>query len=314
MATDIPRGILASSLEFYEGGRRAAGTFDAQCGRLATPLYATGNYALKHVQETINALGLVGTRDKKLWTSNYQYMLSNPVYYGLIKFNGELHQGKHDPIVTKELFENFQEVMSRKSKPKTRLKPYLYRGFFRCGECGCFITSETQKGHNYIRCTKRVMPCTQKFLREEEASKQIETALSIYALPAEWADWMVHELELEQQGEDHSAQKRIEGVKHSLKSLHQKLDRLMTAYVDEAIGLDEHRLAKNKIVQEKNDLTAKLAVMAGETEKRFEPAIRFIKSAKQAGILASGENRVEQRDQFRKIGSNLTDFESGGPL
>jgi len=58
--------------------------------------------------------------------------------------------------------------MKRKSKPKgRRLKYYVYRGFFRCGECGCTITTETQKGHNYLRCTKRKDPCSQRYVREE---------------------------------------------------------------------------------------------------------------------------------------------------
>ena len=78
--------------------------------------------------------------------SNYQKLLKNPIYTGLMLYNGEIHEGKHEPIITKKLFDSVQEVMMRKSKPHSKgLKPFLYRGFFRCGECGCFITTETQK-------------------------------------------------------------------------------------------------------------------------------------------------------------------------
>jgi hypothetical protein len=78
------------------------------------------------------------------------------VGYGLLDFNGEFQEGKREPSISKRLFDEVQEVMRRKSKPKTPgLKPYLYRGLFRCGECGCFITRETQKGHNCLRCTKQ---------------------------------------------------------------------------------------------------------------------------------------------------------------
>ena len=71
-------------------------------------------------------------------------------------FRSKDPRGKHEPIISKRLFDEVQAVMDSKSKPKTpQLKPYLYRGFFRCGECGCFITTEIQTGHNYLRCTKR---------------------------------------------------------------------------------------------------------------------------------------------------------------
>ena len=60
--------------------------------------------------------------------------------------------------------------MMKKSKPKTpKLKPYVYRGLFRCGECGCFITTETQKGHNYLRCTKE-KSAVRKSIHEKKSS------------------------------------------------------------------------------------------------------------------------------------------------
>ena len=90
-------------------------------------------------------------------------------------YNGEIFEGKHEPIISKKLFDSVQEVMMRKSKPHSKgLKPFLYRGFFRCGECSCFITTETQKGHNYLRCTKRKNPCSQKYTREEIITSQIK--------------------------------------------------------------------------------------------------------------------------------------------
>jgi len=76
-----------------------------------------------------------------------------------MRYNGEYYEGKHEPIIAKKLFDQVQEAMRRKSKPKTReLKPYIYRGVFHCGECGCFIATEAQKKRNYLRCAKRKIP------------------------------------------------------------------------------------------------------------------------------------------------------------
>src|SRR3990167_7330092 len=98
--------------------------------------YATGNYTLAQLRKIINELGLKGRRDGELSISNFQYFLKNPFYYGLIRYSGEFYEGKHEPIITKKLFDEVQEVMARKSKPQVKgLKPYIFRGFFRCGEC-----------------------------------------------------------------------------------------------------------------------------------------------------------------------------------
>ena len=85
----------------------------------AFEMYATGEYPLAQIRKIINSLGLVGKKGKMLSVSNYQYMLKNKIYYGMIEYNGELYDGKHEPIITKKLFDSVQEVMSEKSKPKS---------------------------------------------------------------------------------------------------------------------------------------------------------------------------------------------------
>ena len=95
-------------------------------------MYATGEYPLAQIRKIINSLGLVGKKGKMLSVSNYQYMLKNPIYYGVIEYNGEIYDGKHEPIITKKLFDSVQEVMMNKSKPKTpKLKPYVYRDVYK---------------------------------------------------------------------------------------------------------------------------------------------------------------------------------------
>jgi len=56
--------------------------------------YSTGKYTLKEIRKIINELGLKGRRDSLLSVSNFQYLLQNPFYYGLIRYNGEYFEGK----------------------------------------------------------------------------------------------------------------------------------------------------------------------------------------------------------------------------
>ena len=56
--------------------------------------YASGKYTLKEIRKIINELGLKGRRDSLLSVSNFQYLLQNPFYYGLIRYNGEYFEGK----------------------------------------------------------------------------------------------------------------------------------------------------------------------------------------------------------------------------
>jgi len=222
--------------------------------------YATGNFTLREVRDKFNELGLKRKSGKELAVSNYQKLLKNPIYTGLMLYNGEIHEGRHEPIITKKLFDSVQEVMSRKSKPHSKgLKPFLYRGFFRCGECGCFITTETQKGHNYLRCTKRKNPCEQKYVREEIITSQIKEEIKKVSLPDDWAKWMLAENEKDKLVEAQSSTLFADKTKTDISLLDSKIEKLMNAYLENALSLDEYRDMKNKLVNEKQLLKEKLS-------------------------------------------------------
>ena len=54
--------------------------------------------------------------------SDFQWMFKNLFFYGVMKFNGELYEGKHEPIISKRLFDEVQEVTQRKSKAELKGK------------------------------------------------------------------------------------------------------------------------------------------------------------------------------------------------
>ncbi|MBP9714864.1 MAG: recombinase family protein, partial [Candidatus Pacebacteria bacterium] len=185
-----------------EGGKIVVDENIAPLIKKTFEAYSSGSFTLRQLRDKFNELGLKRKSRKELAVSNYQKLLKNPIYTGLMLYNGEIFEGKHEPIISKKLFDSVQEVMMRKSKPHSKgLKPFLYRGFFRCGECGCFITTETQKGHNYLRCTKRKNPCSQKYTREEIITSEIQKEIKKVSLPDDWAKWMIAENAKDRQSE-----------------------------------------------------------------------------------------------------------------
>ena len=272
----------------------------------AFEMYSTGEYPLAQIRKIINSLGLVGKKGKMLSVSNYQYMLKNKIYYGMIEYNGELHDGKHEPIISKKLFDSVQEVMARKSKSKTpKLKPYIFRGFFRCGECGCFITTETQKGHNYLRCTKRKNPCSQKYARENAITSQIREEIKKVSLCSVWAENCIKELDKEKieaaQTESSFAQKS----RDELVKMEGRIDKLLDLHLDGSLSQTEYAAKKHKLILAKKDLEEKISAFGRKSNNRFELAIAFLKDANQAEKYAQQENPERIRDFLKKIGSNF---------
>ena len=268
--------------------------------------YATGNYTLSALRKSMGELDLTGHKGKELSISNYQYLLKNNLYHGLILFHGEFYEGKHEPIITKKIFDICQEVMTRKSKPQHDgdLKPYVYRGLFKCAECGCCLTNETQKGHNYLRCTKRKGLCSQKYVREEAMTTLIQDEIRKVSLSDEVADWLIAEVEKEKAEDGKTSNLHIEKVNSEILSVDAKLEKLMTAYLENALTLPEYQETKNKLITEKQVLKDKLVDFSKVSADRFEPVINFLNDCKQATILAESTDITKIRSFFQKVGSN----------
>ncbi|MAZ67633.1 hypothetical protein CL652_02590 [bacterium] len=270
-------------------------------------LYASGEHSLSGLREIINALGLVGKKGGVLSVSNFQYLLKNPIYFGMIRYNGELYEGKHEPIISKRLFDRAQMVMKQKSKPKTKqLKPYLYRGLFHCGECGCFITTETQKGHNYLRCTKRKGNCTERYTREEIVSKQIKDVIQTVALPDEWTDWLIAENRKDKEKSDHSSAALIGKLEGEITEIDSKLETLLDMTIGGHLSQDEYASKKAALLTQKTDFKEKLATFRDQSHNRFELTESFIKELNQAEKITASGNLEANRDFLKKIGSNPT--------
>jgi site-specific DNA recombinase len=272
-------------------------------------LYATGEYTIDRLTDTVNNLGLISRQGDPLSRSQYHRLLRNPIYYGLIDFKGELYQGKHEPLISKALFDAVAIVVNKKSKSHNpKLKPYLYRGMCHCGECGRLVTIETQKGHNYLRCTKWKVECSQRCLREESMGEHIGKALDRLAVPVDVTDWLITEFENEQQRDRDANKEAREDIRRKITEVDEKLERLMNLYLDKAkiLTLEEYRAAKNQLITEREVLTSSLIAFEHNRSIPFEPAIRFVRSLKQGTIVATNGNPTEKRDFLRIAASNFS--------
>ena len=269
-------------------------------------LYATGNYSLKDLRKLITSAGLLSRKKNMLSVSNIQSILSNSFYYGVFKYNGELYDGKHEPMITKKLFEACQKVMTDRSRPKKpSQKEYPFRNMLVCGECGCAITSETQKGHNYYRCTKkRNKKCSQKYIREEVLAGLVANELQKVSLSSAWADWMLNEINKEEVEAVQSGAAFAQNLKDKIKELEGKLDILLDAHLDGTINKGEYSAKKQKILNHKIEISEKLKDFEQNGNHWLEPAKKFILDSKQAEIIALQENLFEKKDFLKKIGSN----------
>jgi len=263
-------------------------------------LYATGNYSLKDLRDKITSAGLLSRKGNQIAISVIQNILQNPFYYGVFKYNGELYQRTHKPI------DKCQKVLQDRARPiKRGEKVYAFRGLLKCGECGCMITSEIQREHIYYRCTKKKIPCSQRYVREENLAEQISKILQKVSLPNSWTKKMIAKLNVERQGKERADFSFVQNLKSQIKDFDDKLNKLLDTHLNNDISREEYIAKKQKILNQKIEISEKLRDFEQNGNQWLERAKSFISEANEAKIVAYRRNLQEKRKFLKKVGSNL---------
>lgn len=137
-------------------------------------LYATGGYTLQQISDVLYEEGLRTSSGKKVFKNQIHRILTNPFYAGLMKRHGVIYQGTHKAIVKTKLFDDVQAIFENRLHPRPKKHFYSARGFLTC-TCGCAITADTKKGHQYYYCTNGKSICSEhkRYTRSEEMDKII---------------------------------------------------------------------------------------------------------------------------------------------
>ncbi|MDD3006362.1 MAG: recombinase family protein [Candidatus Pacebacteria bacterium] len=124
---------------------------------------------------------------KHLSLGNIYRLLENTFYYGPFEYprgSGNWYQGKHEPIITKEVFDLVQEQMKNSQLVRRENIEFAFTKVMKCGLCGSGI-SATEKfkklkdgGYNrhvYYGCTKaKDNNCKSGYISEEDLIKQLQ--------------------------------------------------------------------------------------------------------------------------------------------
>lgn len=127
--------------------------------------------------------------NKHLALSNIYLILQNHFYYGVFEYpksSGNWYTGKHQPIISKELFDLVQE-QTKRSFIRAETKEFAFTKLMTCGLCGSGITADEKfkklknggiNRYVYYGCTKvRDTSCKCGYIEEKELIKQFEAMI-----------------------------------------------------------------------------------------------------------------------------------------
>ena len=125
-------------------------------------------------------------KNKHISLSMVHKILKTSFYYGEFEYpknSGNWYQGKHEPLVTKDLFDRVQKQLAVPQKSKWGAKEFPFRRFLACATCGAQVVGEEkfkqrkdggQNRHVYYHCSRQVdNSCKEPYVREEVITEEL---------------------------------------------------------------------------------------------------------------------------------------------
>ncbi len=262
----FPFAAPVGYLDTGEGNVKIPDPERAPLVRLAFERYATGTVGLKDLRWGLRDAGLTMRRSgKPLSLHGVSVMLNNPFYIGImrIKKTGATYQGKHEPLISKALFERVQQVLRGRLVSRVFKHDFLFRRTVRCAGCGHFLVGERKKiRYVYYRCHGDT--CSGVTVREEVLAHAVETSLAYLAFDdALQREVKAVALEMQATADEEIAKLRATFIMHAGK-IEERLTRLTDAYLDQMLDKDTFERRKEHLFMEQRGIRDSLEKLSAK--------------------------------------------------
>lgn len=128
----------------------------------------------------LNEMGFKTRSGCNMALSRIYLILRDHFYYGRFEYplgSGIFYDGKHEPIIDKDLFDKVQACLVHTPRMRPGTKEFNFVKIFKCGKCGSGITASEKfkrlknggvNKYIYYHCVKfRDRYCNEKYIRED---------------------------------------------------------------------------------------------------------------------------------------------------
>ncbi len=268
--------------------------------REAFELYATGQWSLRSLHAEMTKRGLRTRKGVPFSVSKLAETLQHNVYAGMVRWGGEEHLGIHEPIISKERFDQVQQVFRShdKSAPRLRTHHHYLRGSLVCGNCGSKLSSMLAKGRfPYFFCIGRAnrrTECREPYAQVPRVERQVEALYGEIRLSEEARRKIAAKLDQEIAHERVGGAKTAARYARRLAQLGDERTKLFRAYYDEAISFEVFKAEQGRIDGEEAEIKQRVGVEKSAVEKArhvADVALRLLEDCRETYVKAADDVR-----------------------
>ena len=261
---------------------------EAEIVREIFAMYVDGNLNYNAIAQNLNHRGIKAKKGNTWNHSSVRNILMNPNYVGKVRYGtrseGKYFEadGKHEAIISQELFEETQKKIGKIKKKSYTKRPRdenFFSGTLHCGECGSKIAT-----HNLYRTNKKGEKHFHSCYRCPNVAKGLCTTSTVSHTKVEqsFKNYMdniqninvTDAILAEEQKAKKSKQKDINNLLReeflvAIKKLERKEKDIMTLYINERITFDEYERMIKIVTNEKDTYLCRLASLPEEATEEM---------------------------------------------
>lgn len=289
--------------------------YEGQLVKKAYQLASTGGKSLAQICKEMHEEGLRTKKGKKISKSHLHNILKSPTYYGYFYHNSELFEGNYEPIITKHLYDQVQEALQGRSKPKVRVWEHTYNGLISCGDCGCQITTTVKEKwykrtnrtaiYTYHQCTHRKGNCKQEAVTGKELKQLLTKNITQISIDEEAWELGMDLFKAMHGEESGKLNKKLRYLQNQFKSAREQLSELVKMRARKELTQEEFMEEKAELLQEKKDFEEKIKDNDYSADNWLELCTKYLNNAFEAKEIMESNDKVAKRNLILDVGQNL---------
>ena len=284
--------------------------------------YATGQYSLTRLREALADQGLT-TRPTRRWPqqpishSQLSNMLRDPYYAGVILYKGNLYPGRHEPLISKDLYLRVQTVLDERAQRGQRdvYHHHWVKGLIWCQRCHkagrasrlIFTEAKGNGGvYGYYICRGRQEGlCDLPSLPIQDVEDSLARAFGALAISQEFVDSIRSEIDTSLEQAQWMDREMRTNIRTKLRQLDIKEDHLLDLAAEADIAT--LRLAERlKAMQlERAELQEKLTKTNSQIQQGVETVRTYLDLLVSPGSLFNNAEDSERRGLLEAFFSGI---------
>jgi DNA invertase Pin-like site-specific DNA recombinase len=233
-------------------------------------------------------------------------ILQNKFYYGIMVHSGREYPHKYEPLISRALFIQCQNVRDTRKHEKTKYdsKDYTFKKIVRCGVCKRAVSPFKARNSVYLRCASGGK-CGDPNTAESLVIDGVAADVSYTGMPEDWLDKVTAELRKRYDNQQLYYTQNIEQTRKEYDGMKEKMRKLYYDLLEGRITQQFHDEIATELENRQQELNDRLKLLTSDNKSFQVTASYLLDLAQRAEQLFKESDEALQNKLLEYVLSNI---------